>query len=256
MNNTELEKQAKDYAQRLFSTKVIDEYHYEAIEMAYKAGRESSGLSIFELEAERYKWSFETFTDATALSSLYKLIGEAREIEADILNGVRNPIEYADVLMCLFDSASRQPTPIMPYEIFDAFAEKLRINKGRSWVKNENNTYSHTKPLAKNLNEIASFSNQGKKVVYIAGKVTGLPYPETCVKFMTRQIELENKGYHVINPMRMVHKEADWQNAMKICISFLPHADLISLLHDWQDSEGAMFEKVIADRLGINQIEL
>jgi len=99
--------------------------------------------SIIELEAERLEWSMEIFTDATAVSSLDKLRDEVDEIESDIKAGVREPMEYADALMCLFDSAGRQG--ILPAEIFDAFEKKLAINKARNWKKNDNNTYSHTK---------------------------------------------------------------------------------------------------------------
>ncbi|MBC7399822.1 MAG: DUF4406 domain-containing protein [Mucilaginibacter sp.] len=103
---------------------------------------------------------------------------------------------------------------------------------------------------AKTINEVASFSTD-KKVVYIAGKVTGLQYQFTYDKFMQRQMLLEAAGYHVINPMELVHQDAEWKQAMRICISFLPHADYIDLLPCWQDSEGAKWEAAIAHRLDI-----
>lgn len=98
---------------------------------------------IVELEYERLEWSLRTFPAANAFSSLQKLKGEVKEIEADIKSGVREPLEYADALMCLFDSAGRQGITIE--EVFAAFEMKLRINKGRLWVKNPDNTYSHVK---------------------------------------------------------------------------------------------------------------
>lgn len=101
--------------------------------------------NIIELEAERMAWSIKTFPEATAISSLRKLEGEVEETEIDIINGHREPLEYADMLMCLFDSAGRQDKPITPQEIFDAFEKKLKINKARTWVKNIDNTYSHVK---------------------------------------------------------------------------------------------------------------
>jgi hypothetical protein len=63
---------------------------------------------IIELEDERMRWAWKTFPDATAISSLRKLESEIKEIEADINAGAKNPYEYADALMCLFDSAGRQ----------------------------------------------------------------------------------------------------------------------------------------------------
>lgn len=99
--------------------------------------------NIVELEADRLEWSLRTFPKATPISSLRKLESEIKEIETDINNGVKNPTEYADALMVLFDSAGRQG--ITPNDIFKAFAEKLAINKARQWSKNPDNSYSHIK---------------------------------------------------------------------------------------------------------------
>ncbi|MBQ4805556.1 DUF550 domain-containing protein [Aquimarina sp. MMG015] len=100
-------------------------------------------MNIVELENERLKWSLETFTEATAISSLRKLESEIEEIEADINEGKQVPEEYADALMCLFDSAGRHGIGVQ--EIFSAFAEKLEKNKKRVWKKNSDNSYSHVK---------------------------------------------------------------------------------------------------------------
>jgi hypothetical protein len=98
---------------------------------------------LFFLEQDRLAWSLKTFTDATPISSLRKLEEEIKEIEADINNGVKNPEEYADALMCLFDSAGRHGITVG--EITHAFYHKLKKNKSREWVKNPDNTYSHVK---------------------------------------------------------------------------------------------------------------
>lgn len=104
-----------------------------------------SSKTIFELEEERYAWSLATFPEASALGSLKKLKEEADEIEVNISEGERDVMEYADCLMCLFDSARRQENPITIQEIFDAFEQKLEINKKRTWEKNDNGSYSHVK---------------------------------------------------------------------------------------------------------------
>ncbi len=100
---------------------------------------------ISELEAERMEWALQTFPEATPFSSLNKLCSEIEEVaehlESQNYDGL--DIEYADCLMCLFDSAGR--VGITPKEIFQAFERKLAINKERSWVKNPDNTYSHVK---------------------------------------------------------------------------------------------------------------
>lgn len=99
--------------------------------------------SIIDLENERFEWSKEVFPEATAYSSLQKLKEEIKELEENIKQGVKDPIEYADALMCLLDSASRHG--IKPEYIILAFEKKLAINKNREWVKNSDNTYSHKK---------------------------------------------------------------------------------------------------------------
>lgn len=110
------------------------------------------------------------------------------------------------------------------------------------------------KPLAKTLKEIASLSD--KPIVYIAGKVTGLPFEDVFKKFDTAQKKIEQLGYCVINPVAIVHQDADWQEAMKICISFLPHANFIYALPDYRDSKGASLEVELAVRLGIERLRL
>jgi len=102
--------------------------------------------TIIELEAERLEWSLKTFPEATAVSSLRKLEGEIKEVEKeleDILNEDELIEEYADCLMCLFDSAGR--VRIYPEHIFEAFEKKLAKNKARTWKKNPDNSYSHVK---------------------------------------------------------------------------------------------------------------
>lgn len=106
-------------------------------------GYKRANRSIIELEKERFEWSLKTFPEATAISSLRKLEEEINEIEVDIASGRRIPVEYADALMCLFDSAGRHG--IAAEAIFEAFEMKLAENKARTWKKNADNTYSHVK---------------------------------------------------------------------------------------------------------------
>lgn len=101
--------------------------------------------TIFELEQERFRWSLDTFPKCTPNGSIEKLREELKEIEKNIENKERDPIEFADCLMCLFDIAARLENPISVQEIFDAFEEKLEINKKRIWKHNPDNSYSHIK---------------------------------------------------------------------------------------------------------------
>lgn len=105
--------------------------------------------TIVELESERLEWSLKTFPDANPISSLDKLRDEINEVEKELsvpydhVNIEDATEEYADCLMCLFDSAGR--ANITPQQIFDAFEKKLAKNKARVWKNNGNNTYSHVK---------------------------------------------------------------------------------------------------------------
>lgn len=100
-------------------------------------------LNLVTLENERLEWSLKQFPEATPLSSLIKAKEEIKEIESDIEQGIKRPEEYADALMCIFDSAGRQG--ISAQDIVEAFSKKLHINKNREWIKNHDNTYSHKK---------------------------------------------------------------------------------------------------------------
>lgn len=94
-----------------------------------------------------------------------------------------------------------------------------------------------------------------KNTVYIAGKVTGLPYQEVYAKFKVAQLELEHKGYQVINPCEITPSDADWNIAMRTCISALCNCQFIYLLPCWTESKGATIERSIAITLGISTIE-
>lgn len=90
--------------------------------------------SIVELEAERLEWSLKKFPEATQFSSLIKLKSEIKKVEVELKNALHGMFdnlaeEYADCLICLFDSAGR--AGIKPPEIFEAFEKKLSKNKNR-----------------------------------------------------------------------------------------------------------------------------
>ena len=100
---------------------------------------------LIELEEKRLKWSLETFTEATALSSIAKLKEEVLEIESDVSNNIRTPEEFADALMALFDVAGRLTVPITVIEILNAFSLKLEVNISSEWIKQPDNTYKRIK---------------------------------------------------------------------------------------------------------------
>jgi hypothetical protein len=113
--------------------------------MAAKLGLKKK-FDIVKMENARFKWALEVFPRATAISSLRKLEEEIKEIEADLHAGTPKAEEYADAMMCLFDSSGR--AGISAVEVMRAYQQKFEKNKSREWVMNEDFTYSHIKKIA------------------------------------------------------------------------------------------------------------
>jgi len=103
---------------------------------------------IVSLEAKRLEWSLKLFKTANPISSIIKLQNELEEVIAELsaetINKEHLSEEYADCLMCLFDSAGR--AGILPTDIFKSFSEKLKVNLSSEWIDNGNGTYSRIKP--------------------------------------------------------------------------------------------------------------
>lgn len=101
--------------------------------------------SFEDLIEEFTKFTLNTFMDATAESSLVKLINELVELRSEMVSGTPSAViyEYIDCLMCLFDSMARMG--FSTHLIVESFKNKLMVNKGRKWIKNPDNTYSHVK---------------------------------------------------------------------------------------------------------------
>jgi len=97
---------------------------------------------------------------------------------------------------------------------------------------------------------------QNLPAVYIAGKVTGLPYDEVLLKFKKKQRELEGLGFFVLNPTEIMgDADCDWKIAMRVSVILLANADHICLLPDWHLSPGATLERELALKLGISTID-
>lgn len=112
----------------------------------------------------------------------------------------------------------------------------------------DNNAQHYYTPFPKN-NCRGSY-----KLIYIAGKVTGLPYREVVLKFREAQALLEAAGDHAINPTLLCTEETPWPTAMRICIGALTTADAVYMLPCWQNSTGAKLEHELATKLGIQII--
>lgn len=96
---------------------------------------------------------------------------------------------------------------------------------------------------------------ENKLTIYLAGKVSGLPYPVVYAKFRAKQLELEALGHQVLNPCEIIPEDAPWREAMRTAIMLLCTSDYICLLPCWKTSKGARLERFLARILNIPNID-
>jgi len=90
------------------------------------------------------------------------------------------------------------------------------------------------------------------QTIYIAGKVTGELPELTAEKFKNMQIQLETKGFDVVNPIEVVNNSNEnWYTAMGMCLEALETCDAIFMLPCYKDSKGAKIELKTAKDLGL-----
>lgn len=88
-----------------------------------------------------------------------------------------------------------------------------------------------------------------KPLVYISGKMTGVENYNKP-KFDRTKVLLEAKGYEVLSPADLGAEESfEWHDYMRVDIALLAMCDVIYMLDDWQDSEGARVELDVARAL-------
>ncbi len=94
------------------------------------------------------------------------------------------------------------------------------------------------------------------RTAYVAGKMSGLPSDNVKEKFNFVANQLVQKGYHVINPLKMADQEMQksWDEVVRSEIKKMLECDEVHLLPDWQESRGAMLERDIALRLGMEVV--
>lgn len=88
--------------------------------------------------------------------------------------------------------------------------------------------------------------------VYISGKITGDPdYRE---KFACAERIWSAAGHTVLNPA-MLPEGMTQRDYMRICLAMVDCADLLLLLPDWEQSEGARTEFAYTRKAGIPFVE-
>jgi hypothetical protein len=96
----------------------------------------------------------------------------------------------------------------------------------------------------------------GKKTVYISGKVTGTTDYEE--RFAKAEAEIEKRGFVALNPIKVhagIPDGAPYELYMAVSFDLIDYADLILMLPDWHDSPGAKREREFAETVGIPVVE-
>lgn len=102
-------------------------------------------------------------------------------------------------------------------------------------------------------------SEPKKRSIYIAGKVSGLPFDEVVEKFAAYAASIREDSVIVNNPVALVQQANKqfpddpldgWEKPMKFCLSVLMSCDEIHMLPDWRESRGATLEHFNAKALG------
>lgn len=84
--------------------------------------------------------------------------------------------------------------------------------------------------------------------VYISGKITG--DPDYKKKFKRVEEALQRMGAAPINPARL-SEGLTKSFYLPVCLQMLLTADVVYLLDDWKESEGAKIEEAVARYQGI-----
>lgn len=79
--------------------------------------------------------------------------------------------------------------------------------------------------------------------IYIAGKITGLDNFKEL--FDAAEKKLKEEGHKVMNPT-ILPKGFKWGEYMHVCFAMIDICDVVYLLPNWLDSEGAKRERVYA----------
>ncbi len=92
--------------------------------------------------------------------------------------------------------------------------------------------------------------------VYIAGKISGLSREKVLKNFYKAHTHLIGLGFTVYNPVQFITDiSMDYENIMSICMVYLSEADILYLLPNWRNSEGARREVAYAKEHNIMIIE-
>lgn len=92
--------------------------------------------------------------------------------------------------------------------------------------------------------------------IYIAGKISGLPYDEVRERFNNKKKELLKEWAEVSNPIEISPyiEGKRWSEYMRDCIREITTCDAVYFMNGWEDSNGARAELEVARVLGLEII--
>lgn len=94
-----------------------------------------------------------------------------------------------------------------------------------------------------------------RETIYIAGKISGLPYWRTYLKFALRWLMLWVLGYKPVNPMFEIPKKWSYNSQVSWGKYLAMECDHIYLAHNWRRSPGAFRELRAYLRTGKKKIK-
>lgn len=90
--------------------------------------------------------------------------------------------------------------------------------------------------------------------IFISGKITDNPNYIEEFKLAEQYLKNEFKYYDIVNPCEP--EGLDYRYYIDIGLTKLMHCQVICMLHNWQDSNGACLEHKYAETVGMRIIYL
>ena len=89
-------------------------------------------------------------------------------------------------------------------------------------------------------------------IIYISGRITGLPYHIAAGRFAIAARRLRDLGHHPVNPIcNGLPSDATWAEHMRADLATLRRCDGICMLRGWERSRGAQIERRAALKRGM-----
>ena len=83
--------------------------------------------------------------------------------------------------------------------------------------------------------------------IYISGKISGLPIQEVIARFRAAEDKIRRFGFEPVSPLNNgLPLEAEWADQMGKDVALLLESDAVYMMENWQKSEGATLEYLIA----------